>query len=927
MKPDRLRRPETGQDSGADGTTKENSMQRMANGPRALARTGLGVIGASTLTLTLTAMGGSGTPATLPVEAGEMVSASFGGLVGSPTPDPTQFVVTLTDTRVPPLAGNPTPVAGSSWNPPQYNNAPPINPGNAWRARDLGQVFGCVLVTNPDYDEPDIYVTATSVYGDMSPWPFPGGGYGPGGPAGIYRIDGLNGDITNITQTGFGGIGSTQIPNQGPSLGNIAFDQANDVLFVTNLDDGAIYTVDRFGVVLAQWTPWGPGDPIDGNFARLGDRPWAVEVRGDRLYFSIWNRDSGRPGFPWSPFMPVGPPPNPNNSVWSVQISPGGTLVGTPTLEVVLPWLSSGGNGTYSNPVSDIEFGENGNMFVAEHTMAQDYGIIDLGHAARVLEYTGSSGSWTLAPNDWYLGTLINGQFGLPLNCAGGMEVDCNLSVWSGSDLMGSAGYGFQRIPPGGNTAATSISTSWLIPWFAQAKGGMGDTEIWEPNCDPVDPPCDILCEADDIFENEPCGAMFNDGCFANPPAFGDIACGLSVCGATYAQDFTRDQDYFIFTATDANGDGSDRLRIRLQSQFPGVVRLHAIDCSEIAAAESIDCEFGVIDICVPAPAEYLISVTPETLTGGPILNGIPCGSDNSRYRVSLDCIEECDCVEPPSVMSAWYPLDEAGPATSAEVLFNNDATWNGGAFAVPGVVDGALCFQNSPASSSAPNAPELNVGTNDFSIDFWMNRADDDAGTSHIIDKRTGGTVGYSVFLLGGNLAVQISDPANGFFNWVSTVNVAPGEWHFVAVTVDRDDPSGGIIYLDGVPVFVFNPTIRPGDLTNSSPFWMGTSALNPTGSGYAGCLDEVELFQRVLSQDEVMALFAAGPAGKCKDFIPAPKPGDADGDGDVDFNDLIILISSWGPCPPPCPADFNGDGVVDFNDLLILIANWGAC
>ena len=54
---------------------------------------------------------------------------------------------------------------------------------------------------------------------------------------------------------------------------------------------------------------------------------------------------------------------------------------------------------------------------------------------------------------------------------------------------------------------------------------------------------------------------------------------------------------------------------------------------------------------------------------------------------------------------------------------------------------------------------------------------------------------------------------------------------------------------------------------------------------------------------------------------------PGDANGDGMVNADDILAVISAWGPCPPgDCPADVNGDGVVNTDDLLAVIANWGA-
>ncbi|MCH8151794.1 MAG: hypothetical protein IH830_05420 [Planctomycetes bacterium] len=54
----------------------------------------------------------------------------------------------------------------------------------------------------------------------------------------------------------------------------------------------------------------------------------------------------------------------------------------------------------------------------------------------------------------------------------------------------------------------------------------------------------------------------------------------------------------------------------------------------------------------------------------------------------------------------------------------------------------------------------------------------------------------------------------------------------------------------------------------------------------------------------------------------------GDLDSDGTVGILDLLILLSSWGPCPDPpepCPADLDDDGEVAVLDLLILLANWG--
>jgi hypothetical protein len=61
--------------------------------------------------------------------------------------------------------------------------------------------------------------------------------------------------------------------------------------------------------------------------------------------------------------------------------------------------------------------------------------------------------------------------------------------------------------------------------------------------------------------------------------------------------------------------------------------------------------------------------------------------------------------------------------------------------------------------------------------------------------------------------------------------------------------------------------------------------------------------------------------------DVVP-PNEADTTGDGEVDVDDLVTIITSWGPCADPddCPADVNGDGEVDVDDLLAVLLNWGA-
>lgn len=180
------------------------------------------------------------------------------------------------------------------------------------------------------------------------------------------------------------------------------------------------------------------------------------------------------------------------------------------------------------------------------------------------------------------------------------------------------------------------------------------------------------------------------------------------------------------------------------------------------------------------------------------------------------------------------------------------------------------------------PDDPELDVDAGDFTIDAWVRTTA--SGLQTIVDKRgsSNGPQGYAFFVFDGQIALQMAIGANGnncsdspsdsctnFFG-TSTTSLVDGQWHHVAVTVDRDTSQGGIFYVDGDPLPVkFNPTLRPQSLATTAGARIGARP-DTEGLGGAvslnGCLDELEIFKRALTPAEIQAIYNAGSAGKCK-------------------------------------------------------------
>jgi len=174
-----------------------------------------------------------------------------------------------------------------------------------------------------------------------------------------------------------------------------------------------------------------------------------------------------------------------------------------------------------------------------------------------------------------------------------------------------------------------------------------------------------------------------------------------------------------------------------------------------------------------------------------------------------------------------------------------------------------------------------------DFSVTAWIQpmHADTSFGIMSIVDKRKVGGIltarGFCLNLSDGRLACQIAPPV-GFHmtkaslfapsTWVplwkgrnaltqvaSFIFVSPGpdlrdgQFHHVALTLDRHSKKGGKLYVDGRLVMTFDATKSNGNLANSEPLLIGTHPDTTLHAGFKGLIEDVRLYSRALSQAEI--------------------------------------------------------------------------
>ena len=170
--------------------------------------------------------------------------------------------------------------------------------------------------------------------------------------------------------------------------------------------------------------------------------------------------------------------------------------------------------------------------------------------------------------------------------------------------------------------------------------------------------------------------------------------------------------------------------------------------------------------------------------------------------------------------------------------------------------------FNGTSQYASMADDPDLDFrNTGDYSISFWVNTTSSDSDPAMIADQNwnSSGNTGMTIAFRGSNWRTAVSDGA-GHKADARTQDLGipfnDGDWHFMAVTFDRDGAM--VMYQDGVEV-VKDDTNLPtvGNIDSGNPLRLAQDGPGTYGQFFEGSISNVVIYDYVISASDVSDLF----------------------------------------------------------------------
>ncbi len=227
---------------------------------------------------------------------------------------------------------------------------------------------------------------------------------------------------------------------------------------------------------------------------------------------------------------------------------------------------------------------------------------------------------------------------------------------------------------------------------------------------------------------------------------------------------------------------------------------------------------------------------------------------------------QNSNCIAPPNNLISWWAAeDNANDSVGA-----NHGTPLGGISYVSGVVNKAFLFNGVDDVVVVPHSEDLDI-TGDMTLELWVRRIGY-ANRSQTVICKGAGYVPLdepAVFAMRfeNDLTEFLFEDTNGNNSIVNGPAYEDSQWHHYAYVRQGNQH---VVYADGFD-FGWTSFANVPESSSGLPLTIGAQYHNPTNAQYDysnffhGEVDEVSVYNRALSQEEILSIFNGRNEGKC--------------------------------------------------------------
>lgn len=293
--------------------------------------------------------------------------------------------------------------------------------------------------------------------------------------------------------------------------------------------------------------------------------------------------------------------------------------------------------------------------------------------------------------------------------------------------------------------------------------------------------------------------------------------------------------------------------------------------------------------------------------TGFGVPYGMAFGPDGALYVSEFNSdliwrVAPMNCLPQPAGLVSWWP----GNGSAADAVGPNDAAEIGGLGYADGKVAQAFDLNGSSAFAQVAAPAGLPLGNAPRTLALWLKTPRNLSVATESALFQYGAEANGQMF----GLVTSLNAPSRLYFfgynrDIPGNTPLAADTWYHAAVTYDGTTVT---LYLNGQ-----TDGSRPLDLNTTLNANGLTIGNRPGSSKWVGQIDEVMLFGRALSSDEITAIYAAGSAGVCPVQPPTLTINRHNGDVIISWsasaagwvleatNALPAVVAPWPQIPPP--------------------------